>query len=142
MSNFLNALLSKVQLNNERVIEVLNIITNNHTDEVIRIMAYLSDAENKPEFPQEIQNDTFQVKVTAYDIVSNTVSYNGFSLDTIYVQDELTAAGLKGKYAEKDFDLNKIKSCSWKRDDFPFATTVWRKTISSMGLHKWLEKAK
>lgn len=135
MNTFLKSLLIKATISNERLLEVLARVTVNNTDEILRLMAYLTCAEDKPKIPAKISNDSIQAELLSYDIVNNTVYYDGYKKCTRYYLTNEAAEANENKY--EGVSMTNDKYSSWNTGDYNYPTQVWIKVTDSMPLDKW-----
>lgn len=131
---FLKKLLDKVELSNERVLELLNQVCNN-TDDVLRLMAYLSCAEELPEISKIFSTNTRYLLFKGYNILNNNVSYEGWNLETRWYKTEKEAAASLSDNTH--YDYSEAPGRWNKSNEYPFEGKAWCKNNGEMSLDKW-----
>lgn len=86
-NSFIQHLLSNVTLNNNRVLELVQSATNDCTDNVMRIMSYLSNYTDLPEVP-ETSKVADQATLISYDFFKNEVRYKYLTSKTFKVDEK------------------------------------------------------
>lgn len=133
---FQDYLLSKVQFDAKRVVEVVKSISRNSLD-VIRICGYLSGYLDIPEIP-ETSTVAKAATFKSYDVARDRVTYSCHTEQIVYAKDAAEAQELTGKVFDAYY---KIPDKNLRRADAlnGISVTCYYKENATCSLKEWLE---
>lgn len=132
-NSFIQYLFNNVSLDHKRVLECVDSLCDGNTDEMMRIMAYLSGYSDIPEVPKtsEISNSTTLI---SYNFFRDKVRYKYLESHEFKVSKE--QQDLDGQEYNDWFNIpSNVRNGS---GDFKITVKYW--TTDTCSLEKWLKK--
>lgn len=132
-NSFIQHLLKNVSLDSGRVIECVESFSDGDTDDMMRIMAYLSGYSDLPEVPETSTIDD-SATLTSYNFFKDRVFYKFLSSSKLKVSEEYK--NLDGQVYDCWYDIPKeVRQGS---GDFEITVKWW--STNDCRLERWLKK--